>query len=130
MNTFYLHPSDVGLPKAQAAALRGGDAAENARIIGRVLDGEPGPARDIVLFNAGAALFIAFATTAYGNGYFRLKMAALTLAGANAVVFHFLARWSGERPVSPAAMRVAGSISIVLWTAVILAGRMMSYTMF
>jgi anthranilate phosphoribosyltransferase len=39
--------------------LRGGDAAENAAIIGRVLGGEPGPARDVVLFNAGAALLVA-----------------------------------------------------------------------
>jgi anthranilate phosphoribosyltransferase len=59
VNTFYLHPADVGLPKASAAALAGGDAVENARIMTRVLDGERGPARDIVLLNAGAALFIA-----------------------------------------------------------------------
>ena len=59
VNTFYLHPADVGLPKASAAALAGGDAAENARIMTRVLGGERGPARDIVLLNAGAALFIA-----------------------------------------------------------------------
>ena len=59
VNTFYLHPADVGLSKASAAALAGGDSAANARIITRVLDGEPGAARDIVLLNAGAALFIA-----------------------------------------------------------------------
>ena len=59
VNTFYLHPADVGVPKASAAALAGGDAAANARIMTRVLDGERGPARDIVLLNAGAALFIA-----------------------------------------------------------------------
>jgi anthranilate phosphoribosyltransferase len=59
VHTFYLHPSDVGIPKAQPEALRGGDAAENAAIIGRVLGGEPGPARDVVLFNAGAALLVA-----------------------------------------------------------------------
>src|SRR5205085_5511133 len=33
VNTFYLHPADVGLPKASAGSLRGGDAHENARII-------------------------------------------------------------------------------------------------
>ena len=31
VNTFYLHPADVGLPKASPDALRGGDAARNAR---------------------------------------------------------------------------------------------------
>jgi anthranilate phosphoribosyltransferase len=59
VKTFYLHPTDVGLPKAASGSLTGGDAAENARAIVRVLDGEDGPARDVVLLNAGAALFIA-----------------------------------------------------------------------
>ena len=59
VNTFYLHPADVGLPKATQAAIRGGTAADNARIIRSVLAGERGPARDIVVLNAGAALFIA-----------------------------------------------------------------------
>src|SRR5262249_52973844 len=59
VNTFYLHPADVGLPKAQPAALKGGNAHENARIVEGILAGERGPARDVVLLNAGAALFIA-----------------------------------------------------------------------
>jgi len=59
VNTFYLHPADVGLGKASPLALKGGDAADNARIARAVLDGEPGPARDIVLLNAGASLLIA-----------------------------------------------------------------------
>lgn len=59
VNTFYLHPADVGLPKASPAALRGGDAAENARVAKEVLSGSHGPARDIVLLNAGASLLIA-----------------------------------------------------------------------
>jgi anthranilate phosphoribosyltransferase len=59
VNTFYMHPADVGLPKASPASLKGGDAHVNAQIIERVLDGERGAARDIVLLNAGASLFIA-----------------------------------------------------------------------
>jgi anthranilate phosphoribosyltransferase len=59
VNTFYLHPADVGLPKAPAAALKGGTVHENARIIERILAGERGPQRDVVLLNAGASLFIA-----------------------------------------------------------------------
>ena len=60
VNTFYLHPADVGLPKAPAGvARRAATPHENARIIERMLDGERGPARDVVLLNAGAALFIA-----------------------------------------------------------------------
>jgi len=59
VNTFYLHPADVGLPKAAPGSLQGGDAHENARIIERVLAGERGAARDVVLLNAGAGLLIA-----------------------------------------------------------------------
>jgi anthranilate phosphoribosyltransferase len=59
VNTFYLHPSDVGLPKTAPASIRGGSAHENARIIDGVLNGDRGAARDIVLLNAGAALFVA-----------------------------------------------------------------------
>jgi len=59
VNTFYLHPSDVGLPKASPGALKGASAHENARIIDGVLSGVRGAARDVVLLNAGAALFIA-----------------------------------------------------------------------
>jgi anthranilate phosphoribosyltransferase len=59
VNTFYLHPADVRLPKANPASLRGGDAAENARIAREVLAGAAGAPRDIVLLNAGASLLIA-----------------------------------------------------------------------
>jgi anthranilate phosphoribosyltransferase len=59
VNTFYVHPADFGVRKANLADLAGGDAEENAVIVRRVLDGALGPARDVVLLNAGAALFIA-----------------------------------------------------------------------
>jgi anthranilate phosphoribosyltransferase len=59
VNTFYLHPSDVSIPKATPDALKGGDAAENARIARDVLAGARGAARDIVLLNAAASLLIA-----------------------------------------------------------------------
>ena len=58
VRTFYLHPSDFGLRKVPLETLAGGDAAENAGIIRRVLAGEPGPARDAVLMNAAAGLFV------------------------------------------------------------------------
>jgi anthranilate phosphoribosyltransferase len=75
VNTFYLHPADVGLAKAPAGALQGGDAHENARIIERILDGERGPARDVVLLNAGAALFIAGAAASVDEGILKASRA-------------------------------------------------------
>jgi len=68
VNTFYLHPADVGLPKAPAGSLQGGDAHENARIIEGILAGVRGPARDVVLLNAGASLFIAGAAPSVDEG--------------------------------------------------------------
>ncbi|MCG8440276.1 MAG: anthranilate phosphoribosyltransferase [Caulobacterales bacterium] len=56
---FVVDPGDVGLPRARPDDLKGGDAAENAAAIHALLDGEPGPFRDIVALNAGAALLIA-----------------------------------------------------------------------
>jgi anthranilate phosphoribosyltransferase len=68
VNTFYLHPADVGLLKAPAGALKGGDAHENARIIESVLEGARGPARDVVLLNAGAGLMVAGQASSVGDG--------------------------------------------------------------
>jgi anthranilate phosphoribosyltransferase len=70
VNTFYVHPADFGLAKSSSSQLRGGDAAANAAIARRVLAGELGAARDIVLLNAAASLLIAdrVATIAEGIG--------------------------------------------------------------
>jgi anthranilate phosphoribosyltransferase len=68
VQTFYVHPSDYGLPKSSVDALKGGDAAENARRIREVLDGTPGAARNVVLLNAGAALFVAGQTDSIQDG--------------------------------------------------------------
>ena len=51
-----VQPSDVGVPVGRLADLRGADAAFNAAVARRFLDGETGPVRDAVLFNAAAAL--------------------------------------------------------------------------
>jgi len=79
-------------------------------------------------------LFTAFATLAYANVFFRIKMLALVLAALNAVAFHFLSgkgstAW-GAAPRPPGAVRIAGLASLLLWVTVIVAGRLMSYTMF
>ncbi len=86
------------------------------------------------MFLSGAVLFAGYATAAYENPFFRIKLAALLLAGANAMAYHFTAgqtlpAWD-DAPRPPLPARIAAVASIVLWTIVILAGRMMSYTMF
>lgn len=54
-----LVPEDFGFSRAPIEALRGGDAAENARALRATLEGEPGAPLDAALYNAGAALYAA-----------------------------------------------------------------------
>lgn len=75
VNTFYVHPADFGLPKAAPAQLLGGEAADNAAIARRILQGERGPARDIVLLNAAASLLIAGRAPAVVDGIARAAQA-------------------------------------------------------
>jgi anthranilate phosphoribosyltransferase len=58
VRTFEISPEEVGLPKADSAHLRGGDAAANATALLSVLKGEKSPFRDVAMFNAAAALMV------------------------------------------------------------------------
>jgi anthranilate phosphoribosyltransferase len=71
VNTFYLHPADAGLPVAARADLAGGSAEENAGMIERLLAGEQGPRRDVVILNAAAALLIAGEASDFAGGVAR-----------------------------------------------------------
>jgi anthranilate phosphoribosyltransferase len=55
---FTIDPADHGLPLATKQDLAGGEPAENAAAVRRVLAGDAGPHRDIVVLNAGAALVV------------------------------------------------------------------------
>jgi len=59
VRTYTIAPEEVGFHRASPEALRGGSPEENAQICVSILQGEPGPRRDIVLVNAGAALVAA-----------------------------------------------------------------------
>jgi anthranilate phosphoribosyltransferase len=56
---FTVTPEEFGVERAPLEAIRGGTAEENAALIVRILEGEAGPARDIVVVNAAAALVAA-----------------------------------------------------------------------
>ncbi len=59
VRAFEVTPEDAGLARAEPAELLGADPETNARALTAVLGGEAGPFRDIVLFNAAAALIVA-----------------------------------------------------------------------
>ena len=53
-----LDPTSLGLARAEPDDLRGGDVATNTEAARRILDGEPGPTRDIVVLNAAAGFVV------------------------------------------------------------------------
>lgn len=61
-------PGDAGLPTAPTTAIRGGDAANNAAALRRLLQGEHGAYRDAVLLNASAALIVAGRAASWRDG--------------------------------------------------------------
>jgi anthranilate phosphoribosyltransferase len=85
---YTLTPEDFGMSRAPIETLRGGDAQENAKLIREVLEGRPGPRRDIAVMNAAAALVTAgiaanfldaaqLAASAISSGLAQKKLAAL-----------------------------------------------------
>ncbi|WFB35278.1 anthranilate phosphoribosyltransferase [Kiritimatiellota bacterium B12222] len=85
---YEISPTDFGLPFRSLEELKGGDPEVNAGITLRILEGEPGAKRDIVLLNAGAAIYtggkasslaegIEKATTSIDSGAAKQKLDAL-----------------------------------------------------
>jgi len=59
VRSFTVTPEDAGVPRATLDQLRGGDAEENAAALAALLEGAPGPYRDIAVLNAAAAFVVA-----------------------------------------------------------------------
>lgn len=73
----------------------------------------------------GLLLFAVEATAYAANPAFRLKLVLLVLALANVALFHALA--ARLRPPSPGAIRVLAAASLLLWTGVLVCGRLIAY---
>lgn len=89
-----LHPEDVGLPVCPPCALKGGDAAANAEIASRVLNGERGAPHDAVVLNAAAALMVSGQAEDLREGAERARDALLS--GRARSVLHRLVEMSRE----------------------------------
>lgn len=70
----------------------------------------------------------------YGNVFFRIKLVLLALAGLNALTFHLTtyrrARQWEEDPQLTARARLAGAVSLALWSATIVSGRLTAFNWF
>jgi hypothetical protein len=81
---------------------------------------------------SGSMMFISKASTYWHNPQFEVKFLAMALAGLNMLVFQFgvfrrVAGWDTALPTPPAA-RLAGVLSLGLWTLVIFMGRWVGFT--
>ena len=65
---FTVDPGELGLARARNEDLAGGEPAENAEVVRRVLGGEQGPHRDIVVLNAGAGLVVGGMASSLAEG--------------------------------------------------------------
>jgi hypothetical protein len=80
----------------------------------------------------GTLMFVSKAGTYFHNHEFRMKFLAMFLAGANMLVFQLgafrrAAEWEAREP-PPAAARIAGALSLLLWMLVIFYGRWVGFT--
>ena len=83
---------------------------------------------------SGLLLFYSGPVKAANNIFFRVKMLLIVLTGINAVLFHFtiyrrVASWDTD-PSPPIRAKVAGVLSLVLWSGVVICGRMQAYNWF
>jgi anthranilate phosphoribosyltransferase len=56
---WFVEAAGIGLEPAPLDAIPGGEPADNAEVVRAVLDGEAGPARNVSILNAGAAIYVA-----------------------------------------------------------------------
>ncbi|MGH7871401.1 MAG: anthranilate phosphoribosyltransferase [Candidatus Binatia bacterium] len=81
VNEYILEPEQMGLPRCRLEELHGGNAEESAVIVQRVLHGDEGPARNVVLFNSGAALYVSGSAATLPDG---IRLAAESIDSGKA----------------------------------------------
>jgi hypothetical protein len=89
----------------------------------------------LLIVPSGLAMFVAHASEFIASPVFALKMCLLLAAGANAALFHVITFrtadvWDSQdmRPLGPPpSARIAGAVSLLLWTSVIACGRLLAY---
>ncbi len=88
---YEIHPEDFGLTMASSRSLRVDNPAQSMALLRAVLGNEPGPARDIVLLNAGVALYAANVATTMADGI-ELAREAVATGKAKATLERFVER--------------------------------------
>jgi len=68
IETYYLNPEELGLPRAKLSDLAGGTVEDNAETTKALLEGKRGPKRDVVLLNAAAVLIAGGKASSFSEG--------------------------------------------------------------
>ncbi len=106
VRSYTVVPEDFGLRRAPVEELTGGDAAANARSIRRILKGEHGPRREVVLANASAALVAAGRAEDFLDG---VRLAAHAIdSGAARAKLEALIAFTGEAGTKAPAQAASG----------------------
>jgi anthranilate phosphoribosyltransferase len=97
LRRYTVTPEEVGLERAPAEAVPGGDPAQNADTARRIFAGEPGVARDLAVLNAGAAIYAGGGAGSLGEG---VRAAQETIDGGDAAkaLERFVARTAQAAP--------------------------------
>jgi anthranilate phosphoribosyltransferase len=69
VSSYFLDPTDFGVPRVRLKELEGGTADENAHITREILQGRPGPKRDVVCLNAAPAFMACGKVKTWREGY-------------------------------------------------------------
>ncbi|HEY3728422.1 MAG TPA: anthranilate phosphoribosyltransferase [Solirubrobacteraceae bacterium] len=85
LRSYSVEPEEFGLERVPGSAIPGGDPVRNADIARRVLDGEPGPARDLTVLNSGAAIYAGGGADSLVDGVGAAQRAIDSGAGAAAL---------------------------------------------
>lgn len=88
----------------------------------------------IIMMVTGLLLFYSQPLRYYHNLFFRIKVLVLLLAGANVAIFHngvhrHAAEWDHDAS-PPRAARIAGAVSLAVWSIVVVTGRLIAYNWF
>ncbi len=84
-------PEDVGLERADAERVPGGDPEHNAQVTRQIFGGEPGAARELAILNAGAAIYAGGAANSLAEGVLGAQR-AVDSGAADAALQRFVAR--------------------------------------
>ncbi|MEO8026926.1 MAG: DUF6644 family protein [Bryobacteraceae bacterium] len=88
----------------------------------------------VIMAISGVLLFYSGPIKAASNIFFRIKLIMIALTGVNALLYHFtihrrVPEWDSD-PLPPPRARMAGVFSLLLWSGVVICGRMQAYNWF